>query len=245
MLLTKQIMNRLAAEFLGSFGIVFAGTGAIVINDLSGGAIGHAGIALTFGLIVLAMIHAFGDVSGAHLNPAVTVAFAAAGRFPWRRAPGYLSAQVLGGVAASASLHLLFPAHRTLGATLPSGSAGQSFALEIILSALLMLVILSVSHGAKERGLTAAAAIAAVVALEAMFAGPISGASMNPARSLAPALVSGTWESLWVYLTAPVLGALLAIPLCRLTRGRACCSSRSATDSSILPPADPSRPCHP
>ncbi|MES2709408.1 MAG: aquaporin [Verrucomicrobiota bacterium] len=238
-------MNRHAAEFLGTFGIVFAGTGAIVINDLSGGAIGHAGIALTFGLIVLAMIHAFGDVSGAHLNPAVTVAFAAAGRFPWRRTPGYITAQILGGVAASVSLHLLFPDHRTLGATLPSGSAGQSFALEIILSALLMLVILSVSHSAKERGITAAAAIASVVALEAMFAGPVSGASMNPARSLAPALVSGTWAHLWIYLTAPVLGALLAIPLCRLTRGRGCCSFRSATDSSILPPPDPSRPCHP
>lgn len=220
-------MNKLIAEFLGTFALVFAGTGAIVINQVSGGAIGHAGIALTFGLIVLAMIYTFGDVSGAHLNPAVTTAFAAAGRFAWRSVPAYVGAQLLGAFAASALLRVLFPAHETLGATLPAGPAMQSFILEIVLTFLLMLVILSVSTGAKEKGITAGIAIGAVIALEAMFAGPICGASMNPARSLAPALVSGNLASLWVYLTAPVLGALLAIPACCAVRERDCCCAPS------------------
>jgi aquaporin Z len=210
---------RLLAEFLGTFALVFAGTGAIVINAVSGGAITHVGIALTFGLIVLAMIYTFGDVSGAHLNPAVTVALAAAKRFAWRDVPGYVAAQAAGAFAASGLLRGLFPAHATLGATLPAGTAGQSFILELILTALLMLVVLNVSTGAKEKGITAGLVVGSVIALEAMFAGPICGASMNPVRSLAPAVVSGHLEHLWVYLTAPTLGALLAVPLCPLLRG--------------------------
>ena len=209
-------MNKLLSEFLGTFILVFAGTGAIVINDISGGVIGHAGIALTFGLVVMAMIYTFGDVSGAHLNPAVTLSFAVAGRLPWAPLPGYISAQITGALAASGTLHLLFPTHGKLGATLPAGSAMQSFVLEVILSCVLMLAILRVSSGAKEKGITAGIAIGSVIGLEAMFAGPICGASMNPARSLAPAIVSGHLEHLWVYLTAPVLGALLAIPLARV-----------------------------
>src|SRR5678815_1803351 len=138
-------MKRLFAEFLGTFGLVFAGTGAIVINQLSQGTITHAGIALTFGLVVVAMIYAFGDVSGAHLNPAVTTAFAAARRFPWREVPGYVGAQIAGAFAASALMYVLFPGHETLGATRPAGSAWQSFVLEVVLTFLLMLVILSVS----------------------------------------------------------------------------------------------------
>jgi aquaporin Z len=220
-------MKKHFAEFLGTFGLVFAGTGAIVINQVSSGAIGHAGIALTFGLIVLAMIYTFGDVSGAHFNPAVTVTFAAANRFAWRNVPGFLLAQFLGALTASVILRVLFPAHETLGATLPAGSAAQSFILEIILTFLLMLVILSISTGAKEKGVTAGIAIGAMIALEAMFAGPISGASMNPARSLAPALVSGKLGSLWIYLAAPVLGALLAIPACCAVRERDCCCAPS------------------
>lgn len=218
-------MKRLFAECLGTFGLVFAGTGAIVINHVSGGAIGHAGIAITFGLIVMAMIYAFGDVSGAHLNPAVTVAFAAAGRFGWREVPGYVGAQVLGGVAASGLLRLLFPTDETLGATLPAGPVMQSFVLEVVLTGILMLVILSVSTGSKEKGITAGIAVGGVVALEAMFAGPICGASMNPARSLAPALVSGHLEHLWVYLAAPTLGALLAVPTCGAVREPGCCGA--------------------
>jgi len=210
-------MSRYYAEFLGTFALVFAGTGAIVINDSCGGVIGHPGIALTFGLVVMAMIYTFGDVSGAHFNPAVTTAFAAAGRFPWREVPGYAAAQCLGAISASAVLRGQFPAHATLGSTQPTGTASQSFVFELILSAILMLTILRVSTGAREKGITAGIAIGAVIALEAMFAGPVCGASMNPARSLAPAIVSGTMDSLWLYLAAPTAGALLAIPLHRLT----------------------------
>lgn len=219
-------MKKHLAELLGTFTLVFAGTGAIVINQVSQGVIGHAGIALTFGLVVLAMIYTFGDVSGAHLNPAVTIAFAAAGRFAWREVPGYLGAQVVGALTASALLQFLFPQAATLGATLPAGPPMQSFVLEIVLTAILMLTILSVSTGAKEKGITAGIAIGGVIALEAMFAGPICGASMNPARSLAPALVSGNLTHLWIYLAAPVLGALIAVPLCVGVRESGCCGGR-------------------
>ncbi|PAW69219.1 MAG: aquaporin [Verrucomicrobiia bacterium Tous-C4TDCM] len=212
-------MRRPLAEFLGTFILVFAGTGAIVIDHLTGGVIGHAGIALTFGLVVLAMIYTFGDISGAHLNPAVSIAFAAAGRFPWKEVPLYLGSQLAGAFAASGLLKFLFPGPGTLGTTLPAGSASQSFVLEVVLTAILMLVILSVSTGSKEKGITAGIAIGAVVGLEAMFAGPICGASMNPARSLAPALVSGHLGHLWLYPAATVLGALLAVPLCQAVRG--------------------------
>ncbi|MEN9678275.1 MAG: hypothetical protein RIS76_4171 [Verrucomicrobiota bacterium] len=220
-------MNRLFAEFLGTFALVFAGTGAIVINQETHGMITHVGVALTFGLIVLAMIYTLGEISGAHLNPAVTTAFAVAGRFPWRNVGGYVAAQLAGALGASGLLRLLFPANESLGATLPSGPPGQSFILEIVLTFLLMLVILRVSTGAREKGITAGIAIGAVITLEAMFAGPISGASMNPARSLAPAVIAGHWQSLWIYLTAPVLGACLAVPACRWLRG-----SQDTPDSS-------------
>ncbi|NJR42962.1 MAG: MIP family channel protein [Akkermansiaceae bacterium] len=213
-----KIMNRLLAEFLGTFALVFAGTGAIVINHVSGGAITHVGVALVFGLIVMAMIYTFGDVSGAQMNPAVTIALAVAKRFSWRDVPGYIFAQLCGAFAASGLLKSLFPSHATLGATLPSGSVSQSFLLEVILTAMLMLVILSVSTGEKEKGITAAIAIGATVCLEAMFAGPICGASMNPARSLAPAIVSGNFQHLWLYPVATILGALIAIPLCSAVR---------------------------
>ena len=215
-------MKKLLAEFLGTLGMVFAGTGAIIVNDQTA-ALGHAGVALTFGLIVLAMIYCFGDVSGAHMNPAVTIGFAAAGRSEWQTVPGYITAQLLGALAASGLLKFLFPANARLGATLPTGAVAQSFVLEIVLAFFLMLVVLSVSTGAREKGVTAGIAIGAIIALEAMFAGPISGASMNPVRSLAPALVSGHLENVWLYLTAPVLGALLAIPACCGVREPGCC----------------------
>ncbi|OYW27126.1 MAG: aquaporin [Chthoniobacter sp. 12-60-6] len=220
-------MKKLLAELLGTFTLVFAGTGAIVINSASGGAITHVGIALTFGLVVLAMIHTFGDVSGAHLNPAVTLAFAAAGRFGWAHVPAYMGAQLAGALGASSLLHFLYPQNpAVLGATLPAGSDLQSFVLELVLTAILMLTILSVSTGAKEKGITAGIAIGGVIALEAMFAGPACGASMNPARSLAPALVAGHLDHLWLYLVAPVLGALLAVPLCIGVRDSGCCGGR-------------------
>lgn len=225
-------MNKLAAEFFATFALVFAGTGAIVINDASGGAITHAGIALTFGLVVLAMIYTVGDVSGAHLNPAVTLGFFAAGRCDLKTVGGYLASQLLGATAASLLLRFLFPQNQTLGLTLPAGSVLQSFILEVVLTFILMWVILSVSTGAKEKGITAGIAVGSVIALEAMFAGPISGASMNPSRSLGPALVSMHFSQLWVYLLAPILGALLAGPICRLIRGAGCCAPFSFVPGS-------------
>jgi aquaporin Z len=212
-------LRKFFAELLGTFAMVFAGTGAIVINAESGGAITHLGVALTFGLIVLVMIYSLGDVSGAHMNPAVTLAFAVAGLFPFFSVLIYLIAQFLGALLASLTLHFLFPQNGNLGATIPAGALMQSFVLEVILSAILMFVILNVSQGAKEKGITAGIVVGAVIALEALFAGPICGASMNPARSFAPAIVSGHLEHLWIYLVAPVLGMLVAIPLFKAVRG--------------------------
>ena len=216
-------MKRYCAEVLATFALVFAGTGAIVINDATGGSITHVGVALTFGLIVLAMIYTVGDISGAHLNPAVSIGFWAARRLPGRELLPYIASQCAGAFLASLLLRLLFPQNALLGATLPAGSDGQSFVLEIVLTFLLMLTILNVSTGAKEKGITAGIAVGAVIALEAMFAGPICGASMNPARSLAPALVSGHLEHVWIYLTAPPLGACAAMLACRCVREDGCC----------------------
>lgn len=216
-------MKKCAAEALGTFALVFAGTGAIVINETSGGAITHAGIALTFGLVVLAMIYTVGDVSGAHLNPAVTLGFWTARRLPGREVAPYIASQLIGALIASGLLRLLFPQSKYLGATQPAGSELQSFILEIVLTFLLMLTILNVSTGAKEKGITAGIAVGAVIGLEAMFAGPICGASMNPARSLAPALVSAHLEHLWLYLIAPPLGAAAAMFACRFIREPGCC----------------------
>src|SRR5207244_197561 len=208
-------VKRCGAEMVVTFGLVIAGTGAIIINQVSNGAVTHVGIALTFGLIVLAMIYTFGDISGAHLNPAVTLGFWAARRLPGRAVVPYLAAQCLGGVVASTVLHWLFPQSKLLGATLPAGPDLQSFILEAVLTFLLMLTILNVSTGANEKGMTAGFAVGAVIGLEAMFAGPICGASMNPPRSLAPALVSMHFAHLWIYLVAPPLGASAAMLACR------------------------------
>jgi aquaporin NIP len=215
--------RKLLSEFLGTFILLFAGAGAIVSNTASGGAITHVGIALTWGLVILAIVYTFGDVSGAHVNPAVTIAFAAAGRFPWREVPGFVIAQLLGALAACGLLRLLFPDDATLGTTHPAGSDWQTFVLEVVLTFFLMLVILNVSTGAKEKGITAGIVVGAVICLEVIFAGPICGASMNPTRSLAPALVSGHLEHLWLYIAAPLLGALLAVPACCGLRGAGCC----------------------
>jgi len=212
----------LAAELFATFTLVFAGTGAIIIDE-SGGNVSHVGVALTFGLVVLAMIYAVGDVSGAHLNPAVTLGFFAARRLPGRWVVPYLLSQCVGALIASGLLRLLFPAHPTLGATHPTGPVVQSFVLEVVLTWVLMFVILSVSVGPKEKGVLAGIAVGAVIAFEALFAGPISGASMNPARSLAPALVAGRLDTLWVYLTAPLLGAGLAVLACRCVQEAPCC----------------------
>ena len=204
-------MKKYYAELIGTFALVFCGTGAIIINEETAGIVTHPGIAATFGLIVAAVIYALGDVSGAHINPAVTIAFALRKVFPTKEVLPYILSQMIGGILASLLLHYLFPNNIHLGGTFPSGSLEQSFILEIVLTFLLMFVILRVSHGSREQGIMAGMAIGAVVLLEALFAGPISGASMNPARSLAPALVSGELHVVWIYLTAPVIGSSLAV----------------------------------
>jgi len=212
--------QRLTAEAFGTFCLVFAGTGAIVIDGATS-QVTHVGIALTFGLVVCAMIYALGDISGAHLNPAVTTAFWIARRFEGRMVAPYIAAQLVGAFAASVLLRLMFPNDRELGATLPVGVAWRSFVLEFVLTLILMLVIFRVSTGAKEKGITAGIVVGSVIGLEAMFAGPICGASMNPARSLAPALVSGHLNHLWIYIAGPMLGAAAAVPLHRLLAGSA------------------------
>lgn len=216
-------MKKLFSEFIGTFALVFAGTGAIVINDVSGGMVTHVGIALTFGLVVLAMVYTLGDISGGHLNPAVTFGFFVARRLPGSQVLPYIVSQVTGAIAASLLLHVLFPANATLGATIPSGSAMQSFVLEVVLTVILMFAILGVSTGASEKGITAGIVVGAVIALEALFAGPISGASMNPARSFGPALVSLKFSSVWLYLVAPQIGSVIGVLACRCVREPDCC----------------------
>jgi aquaporin Z len=206
-----------------------------VANDVSSGAVTHVGVSLTFGLVVLAMIYAVGDVSGAHLNPAVSLGFFAARRISARRLLGFAASQCAGALCASALVRGLFPAHEGLGVTLPAGTSGQSFLLEVALTSMLMLVILAVSTGSKEKGLMAGIAVGAAVALGALLGGPISGASMNPARSLAPALVSGNLASLWIYLVAPCVGALLAVPICWCTQEEGCCSPEPAAAAASAP----------
>lgn len=207
-----MIARKCIAEGIGTFALVFAGTGAIVINDVSGGAITHIGIAITFGLVVMTMIYAIGETSGAHINPAVTIGFWLARRLPAKHVGPYIASQVAGGLLASLLLFSLFHEHETLGTTLPVGPEWRSFVLEIVLTAFLVFVILCVATGSKEIGVMAGIAIGGVIGFEAMFAGPISGASMNPARSLGPAVVSGNVQSLWIYLTAPFIGAAIAVP---------------------------------
>jgi aquaporin Z len=194
-----------------------------VVNDLYGQSLGHLGVSLVFGLVVMVMIYAVGNISGAHLNPAVTVGFYYAKRIGRQEIVPYVSAQVLGAVVASVVLRFMFPDHRYLGATLPAESPVRAFVLEVLLSFVLMFVILNVSTGHMEKGIMAGVAVGGTVALAALFGGPVSGASMNPARSIAPAIVSGHLEHLWIYVTAPVLGAYLAHPTCRLIQGGECC----------------------
>jgi len=212
-------MRKWLAELIGTFALVFCGTGAIIINQETNSSVTHVGIAITFGLIVMAMIYALGNISGAHLNPAVSIAFVVAKRFPVKQLLPYIISQVTGALLASLILKVLFPVNQLLGSTIPQGSAGQSFVLELILTFFLMLVIINVATGSKEQGMFAGLAIGSTVLLEAMFAGPISGASMNPARSFAPAIISGHTEHVWIYLTATTIGAVIAVPIWKYLSG--------------------------
>ena len=204
-------MNKYIAEAIGTFALVFCGTGAIIIDGVSGGAIGTVGIAITFGLIVMAMIAAVGEVSGAHFNPAVTIGFWVSKRFEGKEVFPYITAQAIGAFFASGVLRFLFPDSLTMGETLPAGPWLQTFVFEIILTFFLMFVIIHVATGSKEQGIIASIAIGAIVLLEALFAGPITGASMNPIRSIAPAIVNMNLEHLWMYIVAPILGSVLAV----------------------------------
>lgn len=213
-----DLLRRAGAELLGTYGLVVAGCGAIMV-DAQTGALTHVGIALTFGLIIVVMIAATGHISGAHLNPAVTLAFAVFRHLPWRMLPIYIAAQLLGAVLAALTLRLLLGDTASLGATVPAGPVLQSFGLEILLSALLMFVIAAVATDTRAVGTPAALAVGGTVALDALWGGPISGASMNPARSFGPALISGIWTAHWVYWVAPPLGTLLGAGLYAYIRG--------------------------
>lgn len=209
-------MKKYLAEFIGTFTLVFVGTGAVVVHQQFGEALGLTGIAMVWGLVIIAMIYAFGDISGTHLNPAVTVAFAVDKRFGWKEVPAYLGSQLTGAIGASMLLHYLFPENKTLGCTMPQGSETQSLILEVVMMFILMTVILRVSTGAKEKGITAGIAIGATVWLLVLFGGPVSNTGLNPTRSIAPAIVTGNFQSLWIYIVAPFVGALSAVGVHRI-----------------------------
>jgi len=203
-----NLVRRTLAEFFGTFALVVAGCGAIVVNSQTG-ALGHVGVALTFALVVTVMVAATGHLSGAHLNPAVTLAFALTRHFPWREAPAYLAGQMGGAISGALALLAILGPTANLGATQPAGAALQSLALETLLTAALMFVIIAVATDTRAVGELAALAIGFTVGANALWGGPISGASMNPARSLGPALVAGVWQDQWIYVVGPVVGAAL------------------------------------
>ena len=202
------------------FALVFAGCGAIIANRHYPGTLGTVGIGLVFGLVIMVMVYATGHLSGAHINPAVTVAFTLTRHFPGRDALAYIAAQLAGATAAAAALAGVWtdqPAH--LGATIPTVAAGSAFLYELALTAFLMFVIMAVATDTRAVGAAAAIAIGGTVGLDALFGGPVTGASMNPARSFGPALVSGTWRDFWVYAAGPLTGAALGALAYQLVRG--------------------------
>jgi aquaporin NIP len=205
-----RLRGAIIAEFIGTFFLVFAGTGAIIVDSISH-EVTHVGVSLTFGLVIAVLIYALGHISGAHFNPAVTIAFWALGEFPARKVPWYVAGQLLGAIAASELLRALFGMSGGLGVTSPQGAIAVSLILEIVMTFLLVFVIFgSAVHGKAVKGF-AGIAIGGTIALDALFGGPISGASMNPARSLGPAFVAGTWTDQWIYVLGPIVGALLAV----------------------------------
>jgi MIP family channel proteins len=215
-----DLTRRAAAEGIGAFALVFAGCGAIVADAEYGGALGAVGVALAFGLVIMAMVYATGHLSGAHLNPAVTLAFALTRHLPAREASAYIGAQLVGAIAAAGLLLAVWPSEpAALGTTLPSVGTGSALAYEVVLTAFLMFVIMAVATDTRAVGAGAAIAIGGTVGLGALFGGPVTGASMNPARSIGPALVSGINQDLWIYIVAPIAGAALGALAYQLVRG--------------------------
>jgi aquaporin NIP len=215
-----DLLRRATAEAFGAFALVFAGCGAIVADAERGGALGAVGVSLVFGLVIMAMVYATGHLSGAHLNPAVTLAFTLTRHFPGREALAYVAAQLLGALAAASLLLAVWPSEpAALGATLPTVGAGSALVYEAVLTAFLMFVIMAVATDTRAVGAGAAIAIGGTVGLDALFGGPITGASMNPARSLGPALLSGELHDLWIYIFAPIAGAALGALAYQLVRG--------------------------
>jgi aquaporin NIP len=214
---TRPLARSLVAEAFGTFALVFAGAGAIMV-DAKTHQLGHIGVAITFGLVVMAMIYAIGHISGAHFNAAVTLAFVLTRHFPLRRAVAYWGAQLVGAVTAAAVLRGSLGNIAHVGATLPSGSQAQSFLWELVMTAFLMFVVMAVATDTRAVGEAAAIAIGATIGFDAMFGGPISGASMNPVRSIGPAVVSGDLHALWLYIVAPVIGAALGAVLYQFVR---------------------------
>jgi aquaporin NIP len=215
---TAGLLRALAAETIGTFALVFAGAGAVMV-DAKTNQLGHVGVAITFGLVIMAMIYAVGHISGAHFNGAVTFAFAVTRHFPWPKALSYWTAQLVGALIAALLLRASLGNIAHVGATLPSGSQPQSFLWELIMTAFLMFVIMAVATDTRAVGEAAAIAIGGTIALDAMFGGPISGASMNPMRSLGPALVSGDLHALWIYIVAPIIGATIGGLAYQFVRG--------------------------
>lgn len=217
-------LNKILAEIIGTAALVLMGCGAIIVNDLHGGVLGHIGVSLSFGLVVMIMIYSIGNISGAHLNPAVSLGFYLTKRLELSTMLQYIISQLIGAILAASFLKLTFPTHQTLGMTIPSVNVLSAFIIEVILTALLMFVILNISTGHKEKGIMAGVAVGGTIMLEALVAGPLTGASMNPARSLAPALLTGDFTNIWIYLIAPFVGIMLVYPSCKWIQGKECCN---------------------
>jgi len=213
-------MKKYLAEALGTAALVFTGCGAVAVDSIYEGILGHVGISIVFGLIIMVMIYSYGNVSGAHFNPAVTIAFYIGKRINLKDSLLYIVSQFIGATAAAYSLVLIFPDVASYGPTIPSAGLWQSFFFEIILTFILMTVILNVSTGHMEKGIMAGIAIGGTVALASLFGGPVSGASMNPARSLGPALASGNFTHFWIYMVAPIIGAAIAVPFLHIIQGK-------------------------
>jgi aquaporin NIP len=215
-----ELWRRAAAEGLAAFALVFAGCGAIIADARYGGALGTVGVALVFGLVIMAMIYATGHLSGAHINPAVTIAFTLTRHFAVRDAVAYVAAQLAGATLAAFLLLAVWPEQpAALGATIPSVGAGSALVYEVVMTAVLMFVIIAVATDTRAVGAAAAIAIGGAVGLDALFGGPVTGASMNPARSFGPALAAGEWQDFWLYVTGPVAGAALGAFAYQLIRG--------------------------